>query len=181
MYRIVSLRVAFIFLLTLSGTCIAAEGYEMLFKGTTSKLSKQEKQQIFKKLGFSLSKNKKFIVDDTCGDDVSPRVEIVDLNGDGAEEVFVNWGNDCTSGINGQSITLFVKDRSGLFSENLGFPASSYEKLTSKNMGFPDLIFGVPGFCSPIWQWTGAKYELKCSQEQEPGGCTRMGVEKICK
>ena len=180
MHRTVSLGVAFICLLTLSSTCIAVEGYEILFKGTASKLSQKEKQQIFKKLGFQLSKDKKFIVEDTCGADVSPSIEIVDLNGDGVEEVFVNWGNTCTSGMAGQSITLFVKDRSGQFIENLGFPGS-YEKLATRNKGFPDLLISGPGFCHGVWQWSGAKYEYKCSREEEPGGCARKGVEKICK
>lgn len=66
---------------------IAVEGYKILFNGTKSKLSEVEKQHIFKTLGFRLSKDKKFIVDDTCDEDVSPSVEVVDLNGDGIDEV----------------------------------------------------------------------------------------------
>ncbi len=128
MNRIYTTGIALLYILTITITVMAAEDYEMLFKDTTSKLSKQDKQQIFKKLGFRLSKDKKFIIDDTCDMDVSPHVEIVDLNKDGVEEVFVNWGNTCTSGMTGQSITLFVKDQSGQFVENLGFPGS-YEKL----------------------------------------------------
>jgi hypothetical protein len=159
---------------------MADEGYEILFKGTTSKLSKQDKQQIFKKLGFRLSKDKKFIVDDTCGENISPRVEIVDLNGDGVDEVFVSWGNTCTSGMTGRSITLFVKDSSGQFIKNLDFPGI-YKKLATKNKGFPDIEIGGPGFCFAIWQWNGTKYDYKCSREEEPGGCTRKDVMSICK
>lgn len=159
---------------------MAAGGYDMLFKGTKSKLSKQEKQQMFKQLGFRLSKNKKFIVDDTCGEDVSPEVEIVDLNGDGMEEVFVSWGNTCTSGRAGQSITLFVKDRTGQFVKNLDMPGT-YEKLSSRHNGFPDLMIGGPGFCHGIWQWKGAKYDYKCSREENPGDCAAAGVKTVCK
>jgi hypothetical protein len=160
-------------------TGIAAEGYEILFKGTTSKLSKKEKQQIYKQLGFRLSRDKKLIVDGTCGD-VSPRVEVVDLNGDGVDEVFVEWGNLCTSGNTGRSISLLIKDPAGQYAGNLGFPASSYEKLATKERGFPDLVFGGPGFCHGVWQWTGTKYDYKCSLEETPGGCASKGVATVC-
>jgi hypothetical protein len=179
MNRIFISGTALLFLLTLASSCMAAEGYEILFKGTNSKLSKKEKQQIFKKLDFELSKNKKSIVDSTCGD-VSPSVEIIDLNGDGVEEVFVSWGNSCTSGMTGSSISLFIKDPSGQFIENLGFPAGAYHQLETKNKGFPDIELGGPGFCHGVWQWDGAKYVYKCSREEEPGGCDGKNVEKMC-
>jgi hypothetical protein len=180
MHKIIAFGLVLLCVSAFDSAGMAAEGYEILFKGTTSKLSKQDKQRIFKKLGFRLSKNKKFIVDDTCGEDVSPSVEVVDLNGDGVEEVFVNWGNTCTSGMAGQSVTLFVKDRTGQFVENLGFPGS-YEKLATQNKGFPDILIGGPGFCFAVWQWNGTKYEYKCSREEEPGGCSRKGIKSICK
>lgn len=161
------------------GMAIAAEGYELLFKGTASKLSKQEKRQIFKKLGFSLSKNNKFIIDEDCGEDVFPMVEVVDLNGDGIEEIFVSWGNICTSGMTGHSISLFVKDRHGQYVDNLGFPGSC-EILTSSKEGFHDLKINGPGFCHGIWRWAGEKYKYKCSVEEESGGCNRKGVKTIC-
>ncbi len=180
MHRIVSLGVVFICALALFGECIAAEDYEILFKGTESKLSKNEKQEIFNKLDFRLSKDRKLIIDKTCGEDVSPNIEVVDLNGDGVEEIFVNWGNTCTSGMAGQSTTLFIKDRTGHFVENLGFPGM-YKKLATKNKGFPDIEIGGPGFCFALWQWNGIKYQYKCSREEEPGGCSRKGVKSICK
>lgn len=105
---------------------------------------------------------------------------MVDLNGDGVEEVFVSWGNTCTSGLAGRSISLFVKDRHGRFVENLGFPGSS-EILTSRNEGFPDLMIGGPGFCHGVWQWTGTKYGYKCSIEEEPEACSRKGIKTICR
>lgn len=180
MNKINTLWIASLCVLVSASACEAANDYEMLFESTTSKLSKQEKQQIFKKLGFRLSKNKKFIIDDTCGENVSPSIEVVDLNGDGAEEVFVSWGNTCTSGMVGQSGTLFVKDPSGRYTENFGFPGG-YEKLPTKNKGFPDFLISGPGFCHGVWQWTGVKYEFKCGQEEQPGACAKKNVDKICK
>ena len=180
MNKINTLCIASLCVLVSAGACEAANGYEMLFNSTISKLSQQEKQQIFTKLGFQLSKDKKFIIDDTCGEDVSPVVEVVDLNGDGVEEIFVKWGNTCTSGMTGQSVTLFVKDLSGRYAEDLGFPGG-YEKLPTKNKGFPDLLISGPGFCHGVWQWTGVKYEFKCGQEEQPGACAQKDVDKICK
>ena len=65
------------------------------------------------------------LVDPYCGD-VAPRVEIIDLNVDGVAEVFVHWGNTCTSGTTGSSIVLFVKDGQGRYVSHLGFPAAEY-------------------------------------------------------
>ncbi|MBI5655357.1 MAG: hypothetical protein HZC44_00430 [Geobacter sp.] len=174
------LGVAFLCITAFVANANAVEGYEILFRDTKSNLSKQEKRFILKELGFRLSKNRKYIADDTCGEDVSPSVEVVDLNGDGIEEVVVSWGNTCTSGMTGQSITLFIKDRKGRFVKNLDFPGS-YEKLSSRSKGFPDLLISGPGFCHGVWQWTGTKYNYKCSREEEPGGCARKDVKTVCK
>jgi hypothetical protein len=158
---------------------IAAENYEILFKGVTSKLTLEEQQQIFEQLKFRISEHGKFFVE-YCEDDVSPVVEVVDLNEDGVEEVFVYWGNPCTSGNSERSISLFVKDAVGQFAMNLGFPAITYRRLVTKNQGFPDLEFGGAGFCQGVWQWNGCKYDYKCSREQQPGDCIRKGVKTLC-
>ncbi|KAF0145870.1 MAG: hypothetical protein FD156_548 [Nitrospirae bacterium] len=154
-----------------SSSAMATEGYELLFQGTTSKLTTTEKQQIFKVLGFHLSKDKKFITDETCGADVSPNVKIDDLNGDGIEEVFVTWGNTCTSGQAGATVSLLIKGTSGKYIDNLGFPAIEYEKLSTKNKGFPDLKFGGPGFCHPVWRWVSNKYQHFRNEPEVKGGC----------
>ena len=154
-----------------SSSVMAAEGYELLFHGTTSKLTKAEKQQIFKVLGFRLSKDKKFITDETCGDDVHPNVKIDDLNGDGIEEVFVTWGNTCTSGMAGQTISLLIKGASGRYIDNLGFTANEYEKLSTRNKGFPDLKLLGPGFCHQVWRWNGKKYQHFRDEPEVKGGC----------
>jgi hypothetical protein len=158
---------------------IAAEGYEILFKGVTSKLSLEEQQQILEQLESRLSDSGKFYVE-SCDEDVSPVVEVVDLNRDGVEEVLVYWGNPCTSGNAERSISLFIKDALGHYMMNLGFPANTYRMLATMNQGFPDLEFGGPGFCRGVWRWNGYKYEYKCSREEEQGGCTRQGVETLC-
>ncbi len=160
--------------------CIASEGYEILFRGVTSQLTSEEQKQIFQQLEFCLSDNGKFYTDYCDDRDVSPAVEVVDLNGDGVDEVFVYWGNFGTSGNAERSISLFIKDSFGRYVMNLGFPAISYRILAAKNQGFPDLEFGGPGFCRGVWQWNGHKYEYECSREEEPGACVRQGVKTLC-
>lgn len=159
-----------------------AQGPAMLFKGTTSKLSNQDKQLIFEKLEFSLSRNKKFIVVrdlEDCGD-ASPSVEIVDLNGDRVEEVFVQWGNLCLAGNTGSNSAVFVKNGSGQFVEVLNVLGAA-GVVGTRNKGFPDIKISGPGFCFNVMQWNGTKYEYKCSHEETPGGCTQKGVTTICK
>jgi|WetSurMetagenome_2_1015567.scaffolds.fasta_scaffold14693_8 hypothetical protein len=154
----------------------AIEGYEILFKGTSSKLSNREKSQIYNKLGLRLSKDKKAVIDSVCGQDASPTVKIEDLNGDGAEEVFVIWGNTCTSGQAGQSISLFIKSANGAYVDNFGFPGIDYEKMKTGNKGYPDLMIGGPGFCHPVWRWNGRQYQHFRNQPEVKGGCD--GVHK---
>jgi hypothetical protein len=169
---------AILFLFVFHSACQAGEGYELLFQGTKSKLTRQEKEQIFDKMDFRLSWNKKKIEQKFYGD-VSPRVDIVDLNKDGAEEVFINWGNSQTSGITGYSVTLFIRDRNGRFVKNLDFPGS-YKILATQRKGFPDLLITGRGHCFAVWQWSGTLYEFKCAREMKPGGCAGMDI-KICK
>lgn len=97
-------------------------------------------------------------------------VDVTDLNADGEHEVFVRWGNACTSGIAGSSLSLFLKDPDGRFRHELGFPAGGYRVLTRGN-GYPDLEIGGPGFCFPVWSWTGTAYEQACSMPQAGGTC----------
>jgi hypothetical protein len=158
---------------------IAAEGYEILFQGVTSKLTQKEKQQVFEQLGFRVSEQGKFFVE-YCDQGVSPEVEIVDLNGDGVEEVFVYWGNLLTSGNTERSLSLFIKDTAGQYVMNLGFPAVAYRRLATKNHGFPDLEFDGAGLCRGVWRWNGREYDYKCSREDEPGGCIPRGVDTLC-
>lgn len=156
-------------------SAMAAEEYELLFKGTNSKLTKQEEQQIFKVLAFRISTDKKFIIDDTCGQDISPTVKIEDLNRDGIEEVFIIWGNTCASGHAGATVSLLIKDHSGKYVDNLSLPGTDYEKLSTTNHGFPDIKLGGPGFCHRVWRWDGKKYGHLRNEPAVKGGCDGVG------
>ena len=109
-------------------------------------------------------------LDPNCGD-VEPAAEAADLNRDGTSEVFVQWGNACTSGSTGRSLSLFLKDASGAYRDQFGFPALGYRFIEPGSGGYPDVELGGPGFCMPIWGWQGTAYEFKCNQPQAVGGC----------
>jgi len=158
----------------------ATEGYEILFRNAPSiTLSAQDKRQIFQKMEFRLLGNQ-IIADEYCEDDVDPEVAVIDLNHDGVEEVFISWGNLCTSGMAGRSVNLFIKNRTGEFMNNFGFPGY-YKILDAGNKGFPDLMIMATGFCHAVWQWNGSEYAFKCGSEETPGACVRRDVKKICR
>ncbi|MDH4048372.1 MAG: hypothetical protein OEW68_08590 [Gammaproteobacteria bacterium] len=150
--------------------------YSVLFGEDETRLSADEQQAVFSMMAsaFPLSEDGETLTDPNCGD-IEPVTEVVDLNGDGSYEVFITWGNSCLSGHAGRSLTLFVKDRSGKYQYQLGFPAAGYDALERGVDGFPELLLGGPGFCFPIWAWDGDNYEFKCNLPQEEGGCEYQG------
>ena len=111
-----------------------------------------------------------------CGD-VMPDAHVTDLNSDSNYEVFVAWGNTCTSGNSGRSLTLFTRNGGGQWESQFGFPALGWTILESSSEGWPDLRFGGPGFCHPVWTWRSGGYIFRCSSPEDPGGCgTRKNV-----
>ena len=174
--RIIVLSLSFFASVTFAG----AEGYKVLFGNENGNLSAADKEEIFQILGYSVTPDGKGLTSKDCGE-VSFEPRVVDLNGDGTPEVFVISGNTCTSGNTGVSIDLFVKGSDGKYRKQLGFPAIDYEVMKEQNKGYPDLMFGGPGFCHGVWRWDGAKYEYYCSRESQPGACGRKGVKNVCK
>lgn len=89
--------------------------------------------------------------------------ELLDLNNDGQPEVFVQIGQSCMSGIIGNHIELYVKDKNGKWNEQFGFDGLP-TFLDTFNEGFPDIEIGMTGDCFPVWRWNGEKYDLykKC-------------------
>ncbi len=140
-----------------------SEGASVLFGSVKSKLSTAEKNEIYTKSGFVLSGNKDlpFATDEQDGLNYpyNASVYVTDLNEDGKEEVFLVFGNSYTSGMTGSSAILFIKDNTGKFAVNLGFPASLLV-LSTSNLGYPDLLIGGPGFEFPVWRWNGKEYKL---------------------
>jgi hypothetical protein len=103
--------------------------------------------------------------DEYCGE-VEYKIEIVDLNHDGSNELFVHEYGTCMGGITGMSIDLLIKSKGGWISQ-FGFPGD-YEILKEANLGFPDIMITGRGFCFPVWRWNGEKYQLNRKQGE---GC----------
>ena len=107
-----------------------------------------------------------------CDQPAGAEASFSDWNKDGIKEVLVVYGNSCTSGMAGSSVVLFVKDSAAAgYSTNLGFPGASADPQPTSNLGYPDLLIGLPGFCFPVWRWNGTAYDFLESVPQSPGGC----------
>lgn len=127
--------------------------------GEKSKISQSDMEIIYKLI--SLEKRQDGYIAQECENEkVDPIVEMVDLNRDGVNEVFVlvNSNTGCY-GFAGGNLILLVKDKKGQYNKNFDFSAGGYKILKTRNKGFPDIEIGGPGFCFPVWRWNGDKYE----------------------
>jgi hypothetical protein len=69
------------------------------------------------------------------------------------------------------NVYLLIKDKQGNWKPNLDFPAVGYNLLKTKSKGFPDLTFGLPGFCRPVWRWNVNEYTHLKNIPEKKGGC----------
>ena len=161
MTKTITLLCAFVVPFVCSAQTTLTEGAGLLFNNSSSKLAAAEKNEIFKQTGFQLSRDKKaFIMDKESADfPFDAFVYITDMNKDGREEVFVQYGNSYTSGHTGSSLLLYIKNSAGKYQSHLGFPGVEPEALATTNLGYPDLLIGVPGFEFPVWRWNGKMYD----------------------
>ncbi|HEY0611663.1 MAG TPA: hypothetical protein VGD35_18455 [Chitinophaga sp.] len=135
----------------------------LLFKDVKTKLSVKEKNEIATQLGFISSGNNSmpFALDkDSKEYAFAAAVFPSDMNKDGKEEVFVVFGNSFTSGNTGSSVSLFIKDATGKYAPQLGFPGMAPDVLHTASKGYPDLLIGGPGMEYPVWRWDGKAYNL---------------------
>ncbi|PKA84053.1 hypothetical protein ATE92_2223 [Ulvibacter sp. MAR_2010_11] len=135
---------------------------ELLFKNASSTLTNSEKNEIFTLTQFQVAKNgKQFQFKDgtASGFPFDVVVYPVDLNRDGKEEIALQFGNSFTSGADGVSYHLFIKDTSKRYTSSFGFPGVLL-LATTKNMNYPDILVGGAGFSPyPVWRWNGSAYE----------------------
>lgn len=82
-------------------------------------------------------------------------------------------------GAAGRSLTLFVPNPESGYERQFGFPAGGWTALESKTDGWPDVSFGGPGFCHPVWAWRNGAYEFICNLPEQAGGCE--GKVNICR
>lgn len=135
----------------------------LLFANVKCKLTDDEKNEIASSTGFVLSgkKDEPFAMDKESLDyPYSSQVTITDMNKDGIEEVFIQYGNTFTSGNAGQSIVLYIKNKQGKYNMNLGFPGIDPQQQKTGYGGYPDLLIGGPGMQAPIWRWDGKEYKF---------------------
>ncbi|MCW3480928.1 hypothetical protein OL229_15375 [Neisseriaceae bacterium JH1-16] len=150
-----------------------ANANEALF-GDKKQLSQADLKTVLTALGMQYvvkdNDNWGFVTAD-CQEPFRLSGEVYDLNGDDKDEVWINGGNSCTSGATGKSMWLFVRDESGVYRKNFGFPASSVNSSKELNDGFPEVRFGGTGFCEAVWRWNGKEYEHVKNIATQPGGC----------
>jgi hypothetical protein len=104
-----------------------SESYRILFGNSESRISSDEKGAAFAAFSdwLTISADGLRLEDQNCGD-IAPEVEIVDLNRDGTQEIFILWGNTCTSGMTGRSLTLLIRDSADRYRQLFGFPAAAW-------------------------------------------------------
>lgn len=152
----------------------------LLFAADETRLDRDQQQTIVNAIAenLPLADDGGSFVDANCGN-LEPEATPVDLNGDGVFEVFVQWGNTCTSGAAGRSLNLYVRDADGGYRPQFGFPALGWSVRRSRYKEWPDLSFGGPGFCHPVWTWQHGEYTFMCNRPEAPGGCADRG--NVCK
>jgi hypothetical protein len=133
-----------------------SEGSSFLFKNVKSKLTNSEKNLMFKKTGLELSKDKKQFMSGEYPVDV--QVFPTDLNKDGREEIFVGLASTSLFGNTGESFLLFIKNKAGIYEQHEALGNGRPVILSTKNLGYPDLLIGGPGFEFPVLRWNGKKY-----------------------
>jgi hypothetical protein len=108
---------------------------DLLFRNVKTKLTGPEKNSIATQLAFVLSGNKDlpFALDKDSKDyPFAALVMPTDMNKDGKEEIFISFGNGYTSGNAGSSITVYIKNASGVYAPHLGFPGMAPDVLTTR-------------------------------------------------
>ena len=128
------------------------------FAAPDPKLATTERAAIFKAAGFK-PRGEQYV---RCSDEAasySPgRIEIVDLNGDGNAEAWVQESSTFCYGNTGEYFVLVAREPSGTWRkllEGVGIPTA----LEARHDGWPDIEIGGPGFGKfPVARWTGKAY-----------------------
>ena len=131
------------------------EGARLLFAHTTTRLTATQKNLLYKKLGLQLAPDRKgFRMD---GFAVGAKAYTVDLNKDGAEEVFVLM-DGLLFGNTGEGVALFVKNSQQAYEHQVEVAGGIAVILDTPTNGYPDLVIAGPGFEFPLYKWNGKSY-----------------------
>lgn len=121
-----------------------------------------EEAAVFKGAGFQSVDGKW----SKCGDPGTPSYQpgqiskIGDFNNDGHPDAIVTEGSSFCFGRTGTGFSIVSQQESGewwIMADMTGIP-----KLLDQHgiNGWPDIEVSGPGFCFPIWRWTGAEYVI---------------------
>jgi hypothetical protein len=132
-------------------------GAALLFRDVKTAASIAEKNMIFQDLNLKLSPDRKsFVLDEFA---VHTQVFPVDMNKDGQEELFVIQGSSALFGHTGQGFGLYMKDKAGTYRQQPEMGGAGIPIILSvKNLGYPDILIGGPGFEFPVYRWNGRNY-----------------------
>lgn len=125
-------------------------------------LTNKIKEEIFKKMNLTLSKDKKgFYADDECGNQWRDTVIVYtkDLNSDKTPEIMIEYANYCEFGNTGSSLTIFSieADSCRKIFDDIG----GYSPSKGTTNGYSNFILGGPGMTRPLIKWNGKKYVAK--------------------
>lgn len=128
------------------------------FAAPDPKLATTERAAIFKAAGFKLRGDEYVRCDEKVGSSTPGRIEIVDLNGDGNAEAWVQESNLFCYGNTAEYFVLVTREPNGTWRrllEGVGVPTA----LDARHDGWPDIEIGGPGFGKfPVARWTGKAY-----------------------
>ncbi len=149
-------------------------------------MTNAEKNHLFGELYIRWSTKKKQFVDNDDTKEAAPYRQVnffpVDLNKDGTEEIFIVLVNEALFETAGAQAVLFTKDSDGSYQRNTEIASEDVVPLTSKHLGYPDLLLGSSEDIYNIWRWDGRKYAFfqKLTGQQLPDGPGK-GLEDISK
>lgn len=142
-----------------SDSVVLSPGASLLFKDVTSLLTARQKNEIFNQTTFLLTKQGDGFYFEG-GEDFPFLAAVfpVDLNKDGVEEIFILWGNMFTSGNAGNNVSLFIQNKKGKYTDQLGVQGQMPLIVEDPSKSYPDLIIPEPGSSFPLWGWRNDEY-----------------------
>lgn len=107
-----------------------------------------------------LSANAQGLVQNECGDMVTPQFFAIDLGaGVGRAVAFMIGGGASIASCYGDGpLTVIYRNTGGAWREIYQQRGGSPAILPAQHNGGNDLAAGGPGFSFPVWQWNGAEY-----------------------
>jgi hypothetical protein len=150
--------------------------FTRLESARAAQLSPFDEAEAFKAGGYLLTESKWH---SDCNEptkanyDPAAITSVRDLNGDSLPEVVIQEA--CTScyGHTGVGFTIVSKQSNNTWKKIVSATGMPTFLKTNGVSGWPDIEFGITGFCLPVWRWDGERYELNRRHEYQPEACER--------